>query len=209
MSHFLDTKLFLHLGPRSLSSMESVKCKWVSWKVERGEERLWVLIYSVESTGQQGEKKVIQTKTPKRPTNVSHFVSITRAGERGQSDIDLRIGPPNATSCLSLKALLITFGEEWNPAGWLAIMEELTVPARGMQTLVLPDLSMQLGHPKEQGGAEPGEAGNPCWEACCKRPGGEAPRRSCSFHLQESHRLRTTVCGVTVILLLSSSTFGS
>lgn len=208
MSHFLDTKLFLHLGPRSLSSMESVKCKWVSWKVERGEERLWVLIYSVESTGQQGEKKVIQTKTPKRPTNVSHFVSITRAGERGQSDIDLRIGPPNATSCLSLKALLVTFGEEWHPAGWLAIMEELTVPAQVMQTLFLPDLSMQLGHPKKQGGAEPGEAGNPCWEACCKwrvvRP--LAPAPSATY---KNHRLWTTVCGVTVILLLSSSTFGS
>lgn len=123
---------------------------------ERG-KRLWVLIYSVESTGQQGEKKVIQTKTPKRPTNVSHFVSITRARERGQSDTDLGSGPPNATSYLSLRHCSLPLGKnEIQQAGLQSWRSRLS------QTLFLPDLSVQLGHPKEQGGAEPGEDGNPC-----------------------------------------------
>lgn len=53
----------------------------------------------------------------------------------------------------------------------------------------------ELGGPKEQGGAEPGEGGNPCWKACCKWLGVVQPLTPCSFrYLQESQTLDYGLC---------------
>lgn len=78
--YFLDTKLFLRLRTQkqALHGMNETQMNFL--KGEKNQS-LWILIYSVESTGQEEKKRVIQTKIPKRPTNVSHFVSITHFGE--------------------------------------------------------------------------------------------------------------------------------